>query len=102
MAFDEGPCGSDLGKPPAGEDESRPCKCDLEGSGADGLGVAVGRQSGRRAAQEHAEAYFTEEGRASVETILARHELTQDAIAAQAMAIRLPELDIIDRQMERA
>jgi hypothetical protein len=56
----------------------------------------------RRAAQEHAEAYFTEEGRTSVLTILGRHELTEDAIAAQAMAIRLPELDIIDRQMERA
>jgi hypothetical protein len=56
----------------------------------------------RRAAQEHAEVYFTEEGRTAVLGILGRHELTQDAIAAQAMAMRLPELDIIDRQMERA
>jgi hypothetical protein len=30
------------------------------------------------------------------------HNLTEDAIAAQAMAVRLPELDVIDRQMERA
>jgi hypothetical protein len=56
----------------------------------------------RRAAQEHAEAYFTEEGRPVVLKILAKHELTQDAIAAQSMSVRLPELDIIDRQMERA
>jgi hypothetical protein len=56
----------------------------------------------RRAAQEHAERYFTEEGRSLVQTILGSHGLTEEAIAAQAMALRLPELDIIDRQMERA
>jgi hypothetical protein len=56
----------------------------------------------RRAAQEHAQAYFSEEGRSLVQTILATHGLTEEAIAAQAMALRLPELDLIDRQMERA
>jgi hypothetical protein len=65
--------------------------------------LLVGNQEERRrAAHEHAEAYFTDEGRSVVQTILRRHELTEDAIAAQAMAVRLPELDIIDRQMERA
>jgi hypothetical protein len=33
---------------------------------------------------------------------LLRHNLTEDAIAAQAMALRLPELNLIDRRLERA
>jgi hypothetical protein len=56
----------------------------------------------RRVAQERANAYFTEEGRAWVMTFLRTHELTEDAIAAQAMTLRLPELEIFDRQTERA
>jgi hypothetical protein len=54
------------------------------------------------AAQEQAEACLTDEGRGAVQKILGLHNLTEDAIAAQAMAVRLPELDVIDRQMERA
>jgi hypothetical protein len=56
----------------------------------------------RRVAQERTDAYFTEEGRNWVVAFLLGHNLTEDAIAAQAMALRLPELDIIDRKMERA
>jgi len=56
----------------------------------------------RHAAQEHSEACLTDEGRSAVQKILGLHNLTEDAIAAQAMAVRLPELDNIDKQMERA
>jgi len=55
----------------------------------------------RLIAQERADAFFTAEGRAWVVNCLAEHKLTIDAIAAQAMTLRLPELDIIDRQTER-
>jgi hypothetical protein len=53
-------------------------------------------------AREFTDAYLTKDGRDRVMKFLLKHELTEDAIAAQAMALRLPEIDIIDRQMERA
>jgi hypothetical protein len=56
----------------------------------------------RRVAQERAGGYFTKEGRDWVMEFLLKRELTEDAIAAQASTLRLPELDLIDRQMERA
>jgi hypothetical protein len=55
----------------------------------------------RRVAQERADVYFTEEGQNWVLTLLAKHELTVDSIAAQATTLRLPELNILDRRMER-
>jgi hypothetical protein len=59
-------------------------------------------QERRRIAQERADAYFTKDGRGWVMTFLETHGLMQDAIAAQASTLRLPELEIIDRQLERA
>lgn len=59
-------------------------------------------QERRCVAQARAQEFFTEKGREWVVTFLADHQLTDDAIAAQAAALRLPELDIMDRQMERA
>jgi hypothetical protein len=57
----------------------------------------------RRVAQERADAYFRSEGdRNWVVKFLAKRKLTEDAIAAQAATLRLPELEIIDRQLERA
>ena len=53
-------------------------------------------------ARECAEGYFSPEGRARVLTILVRHKLTEGAIAAQSLTLRLPELEVIDRQLQRA
>jgi hypothetical protein len=56
-----------------------------------------------RFSQELADGWFTgEEAKETIKALLAKHQLTEDAIAAQAMSLRLPELDIIDRKMERA
>jgi hypothetical protein len=52
-------------------------------------------------ARELSEAYFGTEGRDRVLTILARHKLTEDAIAAHSLTLRLPELELIDRQLQR-
>jgi hypothetical protein len=55
-----------------------------------------------RVSQELADGWFTgEEAKETIKALLAKHQLTEDAIAAQAMSLRLPELDIIDRKMER-
>lgn len=59
-------------------------------------------QERRSVAADRAEKYFTEEGRNWVMEFLAKYELREDAIAAHAGALRLQELEIIDRQMERA
>jgi hypothetical protein len=59
-------------------------------------------QTRRSEAQARADKYFTEAGREWVLDFLAQHGLREDAIAAQAAALRLLELDMIDRQMERA
>jgi hypothetical protein len=56
----------------------------------------------RLEAQERANAYFTHAGKVWVTDFLAKYGLTIDAIAAQATAMRLPELEIIDRQAQRA
>jgi hypothetical protein len=56
----------------------------------------------RRAAHDLARACSTDEGRSAVQKILGSHNLTEDAVAAQAMAMRLPELDNFDQQMGRA
>jgi hypothetical protein len=53
-------------------------------------------------ARECSEGYFGPEGCARVLTILTRHKLTEDAIAAQSLTLRLPELEVIDRQQHRA
>jgi hypothetical protein len=55
-----------------------------------------------RVARERSEGYFGPQGRARVLTILGRHKLTEDAIAAQSLTLRLPELEVIDRQLHRA
>ena len=55
-----------------------------------------------RFSQELADGWFTgEEAKETIKALLAKHQLTEDAIAAQAMSLRLPELEIIDRKMER-
>jgi hypothetical protein len=59
-------------------------------------------QERQAVAEDRADKYFTEEGRKWVIDFLGKYELREDAIGAQAAALRLPELDIIDRQMERA
>jgi hypothetical protein len=59
-------------------------------------------QERRSVAQDRAEKYFTEEGRNWIIEFLGKNELREDAIGAQAAAMRLPELDVIDRQMARA
>jgi hypothetical protein len=56
----------------------------------------------QRRAHELAEQYFTKNGRAATVQFLQSFGLTEDAIAAQAATLRLPELEILDRQMERA
>jgi hypothetical protein len=56
----------------------------------------------RRVARDCAEGFFGPEGRERVMVILRRHKLTEDAIAAQSLTLRLPELEIIDRQLHRA
>jgi hypothetical protein len=55
-----------------------------------------------RVARDRADGFFGPEGRERVMTILKRHKLTEDAIAAQSLTLRLPELEIIDRQLQRA
>jgi hypothetical protein len=57
----------------------------------------------RLRAQEFTNKYFSnEEGRKETIEHLAIHGFTEGAIAAQAATLRLPELDILDRQMGRA
>jgi hypothetical protein len=56
----------------------------------------------RSIAQARADNYFNEEGRNWVLEFLGKHELREDAIGTQAATLRLLELDIIHRQMERA
>jgi len=55
-----------------------------------------------RVARDCAEGFFGPEGRERVMVILRRHRLTEDAIAAQSLALRLPEVEVIDRQLHRA
>jgi hypothetical protein len=56
-----------------------------------------------RVAQELADQWFTSaEARTSVLELLQRHQLAEDAIVAQATALGLPELDMLDRKIERA
>jgi hypothetical protein len=55
-----------------------------------------------RVARECSDGYFGPEGRARVLSILARHKLTEGAIAAQSLTLRLPELEVINRQLQRA
>jgi hypothetical protein len=55
-----------------------------------------------RVARDCAEGFFGPEGRERVMVILKRHKLTEDAIAAQSLSLRLPELETIDRQLHRA
>jgi hypothetical protein len=56
-----------------------------------------------RLAHELADQWFASaEARASVLELLQKHQLAEDAIIAQATALGLPELDILDRKIERA
>jgi hypothetical protein len=55
-----------------------------------------------RGAQEITNQYFSEKGRKDTIEYLAIIGLTEDDIAAQAATLRQPELDLVDRQMERA
>jgi hypothetical protein len=56
-----------------------------------------------RVSQDLADNWFTsKEAKDAMQTLLSKHQLNEDAIAAQAMALRLPELDMIDRKTERA
>jgi hypothetical protein len=59
-------------------------------------------QERSRIAQERASEYHTDPGREWVVTFLVGRGLTEDAIAAHAAALRLPELDMIDRRIHRA
>jgi hypothetical protein len=59
-------------------------------------------QERRSVAQVRADNYFNEEGRNWVVEFLGKHGLMEDAIGTQAATLRLLELDIIHRQMERA
>jgi len=55
-----------------------------------------------RVSQELADGWFTSaEAKQEIQALLEKHRLAEDAIAAQAMSLRLPELDMIDRKMER-
>jgi hypothetical protein len=57
----------------------------------------------RRVARKNADIYFwSKDGRDWVVKFLAKRKLTEDVIAAQAATLRLPELEIFDRQLERA
>lgn len=53
-------------------------------------------------ARELSEVYFRPEPQKQILAILTEHQLTVDAIAAQAMAVRLPEIEVLDRQLQRA
>ena len=56
-----------------------------------------------RVAQELADQWFTNaEARASILELLQKHQLAEDAIVAQATALGLAELDMLDRKIERA
>src|ERR1700686_3350611 len=56
-----------------------------------------------RVAQELADQWFTNaQARASILELLQKHQLAEDAIVAQAMALGLVELDMLDRKIERA
>ena len=56
-----------------------------------------------RVAQELADQWFVSaEARATVLELLQRHQLAEDAIVAQATALGLPELEMLDRKIERA
>jgi hypothetical protein len=59
-------------------------------------------QERRSIAHNRAANYFTGEGHEWVIDFLSKHGLREDAIASQAAALRLPELEIIDRQLARA
>jgi hypothetical protein len=65
---------------------------------------ADGNPTQRRCgAQEQTNQYFSnEKGRKDTIEFLAILGFTEDAIAAQAATLRAPELDLLDRQMERA
>jgi hypothetical protein len=57
----------------------------------------------RHVAETQAHAYFmTKAGYDWVQGFLAKRKLTEDVIAAQAATLRLPELEVFDRQLERA
>ena len=57
----------------------------------------------RRAAQEHVDAWFsTMEAQESTRKLLLKHGISEDAITAQAMALRLPELEVIDKLLAQA
>jgi hypothetical protein len=56
-----------------------------------------------RVAQELADQWFTNsQARASILELLQKHQLAEDAIVAQATALGLAELDMLDRKIERA
>jgi hypothetical protein len=56
-----------------------------------------------RVAHELADQWFASaEARATVLELLQKHQLAEDAIVAQATALGLPELDMLDRKIERA
>jgi hypothetical protein len=56
-----------------------------------------------RVAHELADHWFASaEARATVLELLQKHQLAEDAIVAQATALGLPELDVLDRKIERA
>jgi len=59
-------------------------------------------QERRSTARDRTANYVTKEGREWVIDFLGKHGLKEDAIAAQAAALRLPELEIVDRQLARA
>jgi len=57
----------------------------------------------RRAAQEHVDGWFaTLEAQEATRKLLLKHGISEDAIMAQAMVLRLPELQVIDKLLERA
>ena len=56
-----------------------------------------------RVAQQLADQWFTSvEARASILELLQKYQLAEDAIVAQAMALGLHALDMLDRKIERA
>jgi hypothetical protein len=56
-----------------------------------------------RVAQELVDQWFTSaQARASVLELLQKHQLAEDAIVAQATALGLAELEMLDRKIERA
>jgi hypothetical protein len=57
----------------------------------------------RRAAEEHGASWLKneEDARQQILVLVGRYDLSIDSIAAQAMTLRLPEIEMIDRRLDR-